>query len=46
LETHIQITERLNDINEIKNIKVLDKTAEMGKMLNGLRKSIKKKSEP
>ena len=43
LETHIQIAERLNYINEIQNIKVLDKTAEIGRMLNGLRKSIEKK---
>ena len=43
METHIQIAERLNYINEIQNIKVLDKTAEIGRMLNGLRKSIEKK---
>jgi len=43
LETHIQIAERLNYINNSKSEKVLDQTAEIGRMLNGLRKSIEKK---
>jgi four helix bundle protein len=43
LETHVQIAERLNYINEKQNREVLDKTAEIGKMLNGLQKSIGKK---
>ena len=44
LETCIQIAERLNylDLKQMKE--VLDKTAEIGRMLNGLRKSIEKKS--
>ena len=44
LETHIQIAERLTyiDINQLK--KLLDKTAEIGRMLNGLRKSLEKRS--
>ena len=43
LETHIQIAERLNYINKNKTDNVLGKTAEIGRMLNGLRKSIEKK---
>jgi len=43
LQTHIHIAERLNYINENQNRKVLDKTAEIGRMLNGLQKSIGKK---
>ena len=46
LETHIQIAERLNYINENQIRKMLDKTAEIGKMLNGLSKSIEKRSKP
>ena len=44
LETHIQIAERLTyiDINQLK--KLLDKTAEIGRMLNGLRRSLEKGS--
>lgn len=44
LETHIQIAERLTyiDMNQLK--KLLDKTAEIGRMLNGLRKSLEKRS--
>jgi four helix bundle protein len=43
VETHIQIAERLSfiDINELK--KLLNKTAEVGRMLNGLRKSLQKR---
>lgn len=43
LQTHVQIAQRLNYINENQNRKVLNKTAEIGKMLNGLQKSIGKK---
>jgi len=43
LETHVQIAERLNYIDEHRENEVLDKTAEIGRMLNGLRKSIEKK---
>lgn len=44
LETHIQIAERLTyiDMNQLK--KLLDKTAEIGRMLNGLRRSLEKGS--
>jgi four helix bundle protein len=43
LETHLQIAQRLNylDMNHLKQ--TLDKTAEVGRMLNGLRKSLEKK---
>jgi len=43
LETHLQIAQRLNylDMNHLKQM--LDKTAEVGRMLNGLRKSLEKK---
>ena len=42
LETHVQIAERLKyiDVNHLGQ--VLDKTGEVGRMLNGLRKSIEK----
>ena len=42
LETLVQIAERLNylDVNQLKQI--LDKTAEVGRMLNGLRRSLGK----
>jgi four helix bundle protein len=43
LETHLQIAQRSNylDMNHLKQM--LDKTAEVGRMLNGLRKSLEKK---
>jgi four helix bundle protein len=44
LETHIQIAERLNYINGIQLKKLLSKTSEIGRMLNGLRKSLEKRS--
>jgi four helix bundle protein len=44
LETHIQIAERLDYINKSKSEKILGKTAEIGRMLNGLKKSIEKKT--
>ena len=43
LETHIQIAERLNYIKKSKADNILDHAAEIGRMLNGLRKSIEKK---
>ena len=42
LETHIQIAERLNYITLTKANQLLDQTAEIGRMLNGLRKSLSK----
>ena len=43
VETHVQIAGRLDytDKNQVKN--VLDQTSEIGRMLNGLRRSIEKK---
>ena len=43
LEAHLQIAQRLDylDMNHLKQM--LDKTAEVGRMLNGLRKSLEKK---
>jgi four helix bundle protein len=46
LETHIQIAGRLNYIYEDQINKMLGITAEIGKMLNGLRRSIEKKLNP
>ena len=43
LETHIQIAQRLNYINSAKTKQLLEKTAEIGRMINGLRKSIEKR---
>lgn len=40
LETHIEIAGRLSYINEIQQSGLLSKTAELGKMINGLKKSI------
>ncbi len=42
LETHLQIAERLKYIDMSHLKEVLDKTGEVGRMLNGLRRSIKK----
>ncbi|HUV50266.1 MAG TPA: four helix bundle protein [Anaerolineae bacterium] len=44
VETHIQIAGRLNYINENQIDKMLNKAEEIGRMLNGLRRSIKKKA--
>lgn len=44
LETRIQIAGRLNDVYEDQINTMLDITSEIGKMLNGLRRSIKKRS--
>ena len=46
LETHIQIAQRLNYINSTKTKQLLEKTAEIGRMINGLRKSIEKRGSP
>lgn len=46
LETHIQIAQRLNYIDSDKEEQILDKTAEIGRMINGLRKSVEKRSSP
>ena len=46
LETNIQIAGRLNYIYEDQINKMLGITAEIGKMLNGLRRSIEKKLNP
>ncbi len=44
VETHIQIAERLNYMDSDNVKQLLDKTAEIGRMLNGLRRSIEKRS--
>ena len=44
LETHLQIAGRLNYIDAKQLKQVLDKTAEVGRMLNGLRRSVEKKA--
>jgi four helix bundle protein len=46
LETHIHIVRRLDYINENQFSEMLEKTSEIGKMLNGLRKSVKKSAGP
>ena len=46
VETHIQIAGRLDYIDDHQIKDVLEKTAELGKMLNGLRRSIEKKPIP
>ena len=43
LETHIQIAERLSYLDKNQAKCLLDQTAEIGRMLNGLRNSLKKK---
>ena len=42
LETHIQIAERLNYLDTNQCRQLIDKTSTIGRMLNGLRKSLKK----
>jgi four helix bundle protein len=44
LETHIQIAQRLNYISSTKTDQLLERTAEVGRMINGLRKSIEKRN--
>ena len=43
LETHIQIAERLDYIDPDDAENTLNKTAQIGRMLNGLRRSLRKK---
>jgi len=44
LETHILIARRLNYVNEEPLRQLMDKTAEIGRMLNGLRGSLERKT--
>jgi len=44
LETHVLIAERLGYINGNHKESILDMTAEVGRMINGLKKSIEKKT--
>jgi four helix bundle protein len=46
LETHIQIAQRLDYISSDKTKRLLEMTGEIGRMLNGLRKSIEKRNGP
>lgn len=46
VETHIQIAQRLNYINSTETEQLLEQTAEIGRMINGLRKSIEKRNVP
>ena len=46
LETHIQIAGRLDYINQDQINNMLNQSAELGRMLNGLRRSIDKKIQP
>jgi four helix bundle protein len=41
LETHILIAERLNYIDSSQTMRLLEKASELGRMLNGLRRSLK-----
>jgi len=41
LETHLQIAQRLNYIDDKQLMEVLERSSEVGRMLNGLRRSIK-----
>jgi four helix bundle protein len=41
LETHVQIAQRLNYIDDKQLLEVLGRAGEVGRMLNGLRRSIK-----
>lgn len=44
-ETHIQIANRLGYIGSEQLIQLLDKTSTIGRMLNGLRKSLEKREQ-
>jgi four helix bundle protein len=44
LETHILIGQRLNYLDSTQEKQLLEKTAEIGRMINGLRRSLEKKS--
>lgn len=46
LETHLQIAARLNYIGEDNAKSLLDKTGEIARMINGLRKSLEKTTNP
>ena len=45
LETHIQIAQRLKYIDMTLEKQLLEKTAEVGRMINGLRRSLEKKTD-
>ena len=45
LETLVQIAEKLNYIGTNRLKQILDKTRELGRMINGLRKAIAKKGK-
>jgi four helix bundle protein len=45
LETHLQIAQRLNYIDMEKLNQLLEKTAEIGRMINGLRRSLQDKGD-
>jgi four helix bundle protein len=45
LETHVRIAKRLDYVRADQSKDILDKTTEIGKMLNGLQRSIKPKSK-
>lgn len=42
VETHVEIAKRLNYITEQSYIRLLDRTTEIAKMINGLNRSLKK----
>jgi four helix bundle protein len=44
LETHILIGQRLDYINEASGNELMDKTARIGRMLNGLRRSLQQRT--
>ena len=46
LETHIQIAQRLNYIDLVKAGQILKETAEIGRMLNGLCRSVENRNVP
>jgi len=43
LETHILLAERLNYLERAEGHSLLDRTAEIGRMINGLRRSLGKR---
>jgi four helix bundle protein len=45
LETHLQIAQRLNYLDIAHVDQVLEKTAEIGRMINGLRRSLQNKAD-
>jgi len=45
LETHLQTAQRLNYIDVGKLNQLLEKTAEIGRMINGLRRSLQEKAD-